>query len=83
MYGDNDKCSYFINHLVPEAQHRMVSLIPRAQSLKMAQLIPPPLSPTYNKTMRRQNNIIFIRNQTVNFVNHPRPTLVIIMHTID
>ena len=45
MYGDKDKCSYFINHLGPEAQHRKLNSQSRkSEEEKMAQRTP--VSPT-------------------------------------
>ena len=38
MYGDKNKCSYFINHLVLTLN--IVILIPRAQSLKNGSTYP-------------------------------------------
>ena len=41
MYGDKDKCSYFINHLGPDAQHREFN----SQSAKSEKWLNLPHSP--------------------------------------
>ena len=64
MYGDKDKCSYFIPHLVLNLN--IVSLIPpaKAQSLKNSSTYTPLSPTTWENTLKNKPHLVKCENQT-------------------